>query len=391
VSLDHRPWASAVVVRTGASGETMVLQPDQHGRDHSFAFPTTALEEGESPLAAAVRAAREQTGAAGLGLLGYLGQQRTLIGLGNGSFPQQGTDWYLLDATHTAPDRSGGAQPEAAWRDFAACRPLMDREWLSFADAADSLSRWRASRALEAAPAMHGAITALCADAQGLCGQGTALVLCGSAPRGDYVHGWSDLDFVAYTTRDAAALARGLRGIAAAVQDRFGIQVAVRVGDPACREVTEGGPLYDMKLRAVARRAGIDTAVLIGRLAGLLDPLEPEDLSGDLEVTAGAARLLLSQGGKSRTRLDSHRRALSVMCSSARLVAYGTSPSASFLLPALAQLLDLRCDTPKASRLLRAYDEARATAGADPDRLESLARAVPDAIDELRASIGSGR
>jgi hypothetical protein len=104
-------------------------------------------------------------------------------------------------------------------------------------------------------------------------------------------------------------------------------------------------------------------------------------------VISAAARLLLSESGKSRTPSDSYRRALSVMCSSSRLVAYETDPTASFLLPDLAELIDSRWESSQIARLLRAYDQIRTSGNVLPDRLAALALAVPEAIDELRANV----
>jgi 8-oxo-dGTP pyrophosphatase MutT (NUDIX family) len=386
--LYSRPSVGAVVVSSALPGEILVLGQVRQDGDHQLVAPQSTIEPHESALAAAIRAAREQTGVTGLRLLGYIGQQRSAYRQDDGKPGEETVDWFLLHAAETMDPAASEGSGTGWYRFPQVHRHLTRQEFSPFAGKADAIAGWRASRGLDVAPAMHGAVAEFCQGAHGLCNrEGTALVLCGSAARGDYVDGWSDLDFIAYTNGDAPTLARELGAIAATVEERYGVHVAVRAGDIACREVTAGGPLYDMKLRAVARRVGADSAVLSGRWAGLLQPLPPEDIHYDLDVISAAARLLLSESGKSRTPSDSYRRALSVMCSSSRLVAYETDPTASFLLPDLAELIDSRWESSQIARLLRAYDQIRTSGNVLPDRLAALALAVPEAIDELRANV----
>jgi ADP-ribose pyrophosphatase YjhB (NUDIX family) len=384
-----RPSVGAVVVSSPFPGEILVLGQAGQDGERQLVVPRSGIDPDESALAAVIRAVREQTGVTGLRLLGYLGQQRSACRRDDGRPGEETVDWFLLHATETMLDPAASEGSGTGWYKFPQVhRHRADQELVPFTGKAEAIAGWRASRGLDSAPAMHSAVAEFCRDAHGLCSrEGTALVLCGSAARGDYVAGWSDLDFIAYTNADAPALARELGAIGMAVEDRYGVHVAVRAGDAACREVTAGGPLYDMKLRAVARRVGTDSAVMSGRWTGLLHPLPPDDIRYDLEVISAAARLLLSESGKSRTPSDSYRRALSVLCSSSRLVAYEADPTASFLLPDLAELIDMRWESSQIARLLRAYDQVRTSGNVGPDRLDALALAVPEAIDELRANV----
>jgi 8-oxo-dGTP pyrophosphatase MutT (NUDIX family) len=387
--LYFRPSAGAVVVKSALPGEILVLGQARHDGEHQLVAPRSDIEADESTLAAAIRAVREQTGATGLTLLGYLGQQRSVYRPDDDQPGEGIVDWFLLHAAEARLDPTVAEGSGTGWYSFQQVnRHLAPQEFIPIIDKADAIAGWRASRRLGVAPAMHSAVAEFCRHAHGVSNpEGTALVLCGSAARGDYVDGWSDLDFIAYTKADAPTLARELGAIAKTVEDRYGVHVAVRAGDTACHEVTAGGPLYNMKLRAVARRVGADSAVISGRWTGLLDPLPPEDIRYDLEVISAAARLLLSESGKSRTPSDSYRRALSVMCSSSRLVAYETDPAASFLLPDLAELVDSRWEDSRIAQLLRAYDQVRTSGNVSPDRLASLALAVPETVDELSANV----
>jgi 8-oxo-dGTP pyrophosphatase MutT (NUDIX family) len=393
MSVFFRPSAGAIVVRPGHSAQMLVLEQVRRDGERQAVAPKGGIESHENTLEAGFREVGEETGISGLTLFGYLGQQRFSFCLDDGQPGEKTVDWFLMQAdgdalTPAAAEGFGTAR----WYPFAeARRQLSHPAFLPFVDKAERIVTWRATHPASVPPDMGRAVTEFAHEAHGLCGAHgqTALVLCGSAARGDYVHGWSDLDFVAYTSHDSAALATQLAALAKKVEDRYGIHVAARVGDLGCHEVTAGGPLYEMKLRAVARRVGVDSVLLSGHWPDLLDPLPPEDLAADLDVIAAAARQLLSEGGRSRTVLDAQRRALSVLCSASRLTAAGADPHASLLLPDVAALIDQRWPGLRTPRMLRHYSALRTTASISPADLADLAQTVPEALDELRDTISA--
>jgi 8-oxo-dGTP pyrophosphatase MutT (NUDIX family) len=370
----------------------LVLEQVRKDGEHQTVAPKGGIEPYENTLEAGFREVGEETGITGLTLLGYLGQQRFSFRLDDGQPGEKTVDWFLMQAdSDTLTPAAAEGFGAARWYPFAeARRRLSHPAFLPFADKAERILTWRATHQASVPPDMGRAVTDFTHKAHNLCADdGTALVLCGSAARGDYVHGWSDLDFIAYTSGDSAALATQLSALAKTVEDRYGIHVAARVGDAGCHEVTAGGSLYDMKLRAVARRVGADSVLLSGHWPDLPAPLPPEDLAADLDVIAAAARQLLSEAGRSRTALDAQRRALSVLCSASRLTAAETDPHASLLLPDVAALIDQRWPGLRTPHLLRQYSDLRTAASISPAGLGGLAQAVPEAVDELRGTISA--
>jgi 8-oxo-dGTP pyrophosphatase MutT (NUDIX family) len=390
MSLFFRPSAGAIVVRSGYSDQMLVLDQVRKNGEHQVVAPKGGIEPHENTLEAGFREVREETGISGLTLLGYLGQQHFSFRLDDGQPGGKTVDWFLMQAADDAltPATAEGFGT-ARWYTFAEARhQLSHPTFISFVDKAERIITWRTAHQVGVTPEMDCAVTEFAHDAHGFCANDkTALVLCGSAARGDYVQGWSDLDFVAYTGHDGAALAAELSVLAKAVEDRYGTHVAARVGDLQGREITAGGPLYDMKLRAVARRVGIDSVLLSGHWTDLLAPLPAEELLGDLDVIASAARQLLSEGGRSRTARDAQRRALSVLCSASRLAAAEVNPLASFLLPDVEALIEQHWPGLRMPRMLRQYSVLRTATNMSLTDLANLALDVPEAVDELRDRI----
>jgi 8-oxo-dGTP pyrophosphatase MutT (NUDIX family) len=389
-----RPSAGAVVLQAAQLDKMLVLDQVRSTGERQLVAPKGGIEENENTLEAAFREVHEETGIEELTLLGYLGQQRFGFLLDDGQPGEKTVEWFLMQAGDAGINpRAAEGFGEGQWYTYDDARShLTHHAFTPFVDKAELLANWRISHGVGASATMHGAVAEFCRESHVLCSdEGASLVLCGSAARGDYVDGWSDLDFVAYTSGDGITLASKLGAVASSVEDRYGIHVAARVGDARCREVTEGGPLYDMKLRAVARRAGIDTIVISGRWTGVAEFLPPEDLMYDLNIISTAARKLLAESGRSRSTSDGHRRALSVMCSASRLVAYETNPLASFLLLNVAELIEKQWAGLQVNHLLREYDALRTSGTINPADLAALALAAPEAIDELRDKIGIAR
>jgi 8-oxo-dGTP pyrophosphatase MutT (NUDIX family)/predicted nucleotidyltransferase len=387
-----RPSAGAIVLQAAQLDKMLVLDQVRKTGERQCVAPKGGIEANENTLEAALREVHEETGIEELTLLGYLGQQRFGFLLDDGQPGEKTVDWFLMQAGDSALNpRAAEGFGEGRWYTYDDARShLTHHAFTPFVDKAELLANWRISHGIGASAAMHAAIAEFCREAHILCSdEDASLVLCGSAARGDYVDGWSDLDFVAYTSSDGIKLASKLSAVASSVEDQYGIHIAARVGDARCREVTEGGPLYDMKLRAVARRAGIDAIVICGRWAGVTGSLPPEDLIHDLEIISAAARKLLAESGRSRPTPDGHRRALSVMCSASRLVACEADPLASLLLLDVAQLIEKQHKGLQVTHLLREYDAVRTSGTVNPADLAALALAAPEAIDELRDIIGT--
>lgn len=393
MSVFFRPSAGAVVIRSRNPNEMLVLDQVRKNGERQTVAPKGGIEPDESVLEAGFREVREETGLTGLALLGYLGQQRFSFNLDDGRPGEKTVDWFLMQATDDDALTPGAAEGFGAgrWLSFAeARRNLSHPAFISYVDKAERLVSWRTTHQVKASPNMDRAVTEFAREAHGLCADaGSALVLCGSAARGDYVPGWSDLDFVAFAGRDGPGLAARLARLSAELESRCGIHVAARVGDLRCREMTAGGALYDMKLRAVARRIGIDSVLLGGHRLGLPGPMPAEDLTEDLDIMVEAARQLLSEGGRTRAVRDSQRRTMSVMCSASRLVAAAEDPLTSFLLTDVAALIERNRPDQPISRLLRHYDSVRTLSETNLTALADLALAAPEAIEDLRDAIAA--
>lgn len=392
MSVFFRPSAGAIVLQSARLNKMLVLDQIRSSGERQFVAPKGGIDEHENTLEAALREVHEEAGVEGLTLLGYLGQQRFGFLLDDGRPGEKTVDWFLMQAGEAmlTPQVEEGFN-EGRWYTYNDARShLTHHEFIPFVNKAEALANWRLSHRVDASITMHNAVTEFCREAHVVCNDEKAtLVICGSAARGDYVEGWSDLDFVAFTRDDGVALANKLSAIARSVEGQYDIHVSARVGDARCVEVTEKGPLYDMKLRAVARRVGIDNAVVSGHWPGAIDLLPPEDLMYDLHIISAAACKLLEESGRSRTTLDAHRRTLSVMCSAARLAACETNSLVSFLLPDVADLIERRWAGLHIIRLLRQYDTLRTSGVVNYPNLGALALAAPEAIDELRDKIGT--
>lgn len=387
MSVLFRPSAGAVVLNCAELDKMLVLNQVRKNGDRQVVAPKGGIEEHENSLEAAIREVSEEAGVAGLTLLGYLGQQRFGFLLDDGRPAEKTVDWFLMQAGDaTVTPRAEEGFGEGQWYTYSDARNQLSHDvFIPFVERAELLASWRLAHGVKASRTMHRAVIEFCQEASTHCNEdGATLVLCGSAARGDYVSGWSDLDFVVFTGGGGGEdLARKLNGIARLVEDRYGIHIAARVGDSRLREVTGLGPLYDMKLRAVARRVGVDSVVISGHWTGIPDWLPPEDLLDDLKIISVAARTLLDESGKTRTTSDGYRRTLSVMCSAARLVACEMDPLASLLLIDVAQLVGDRWKGLQITRLLRDFDSLRTSGTIDSDDLCVLASAVPTAIDQL--------
>lgn len=392
MSVFFRPSAGAIVLQSTQLNKMLVLDQIRSSGERQLVAPKGGIDEHENTLEAALREVQEETGVGGLTLLGYLGQQRFGFLLDDGQPGEKTVDWFLMQAGEAKlTPRVEEGFGEGGWYTYNDARShLTHHEFIPFVNRAEALANWRLSHRVGASITMHNAVTEFCREAHVVCNNEKAtLVICGSAARGDYVDGWSDLDFVAFTRNDGIALASKLSAVARSVEGRYGIHVAARVGDARCLEVTEKDPLYDMKLRAVARRVGIDNAVVSGHWSGAIDLLPSEDLMYDLDIISAAACKLLEESGRSRTTLDAHRRVLSVMCSATRLVAYKTNPLASFLLPDVADLIERKLAGLHIIRLLRQYDTLRTSGAVNHLDVGALALAAPEAINELRYKIGT--
>ncbi len=162
--------------------------------------------------------------------------------------------------------------------------------------------------------------------------------LCGSAARGDFVDGWSGVDFVAWNLPATSPAATKLDKTVATVSRRYGQRASLHLADAHRRDAHGLGDLYDMKMRAVLRRVGVDTAVIAGVSPTPGVTAEATDLASDIAALRECALVrLASSRDLASGREDTARQVLSALSSAAQLLVTHRDPHASLRLPEVAE------------------------------------------------------
>lgn len=385
-----RTYASAgALVVTGHPGIPRLLLLDQvrtTGERQTVA-PKGRLKPGEAPFDAALREVTEESGVTALTYAAYLGQQKYTFTDNDDTAAAKTVDWFLLttDDTTTAPAADEGFVG-GRWVDPATARQVASHaKFLDVVDRAFALLDWRTtvgpfSTDVDALVRHVAADAATALTAH----PGAGLGLCGSAARGDYVSGWSDLDIIGWGLPGDSDAAAHLHELVATLAHKYALHASLHFADAAGRDAGRAGPLYDMKLSAVLARVGVDVPVIAGRPpATAPDVVLPPADSLNLLLEFATTRLATRDTTDER-RTDTARRVLSVGCSAGRATVQATAPEASLRLPDVVHALEARWPTAPIVALLRDYDTARRTASVTLATAEPLAARVPAAIADLR-------
>jgi 8-oxo-dGTP pyrophosphatase MutT (NUDIX family) len=386
--------AGAVVVTADpADSRTLLLTQVRRNGETQTVAPKGRVEPRESPLQAAAREVTEETGLRALVYVGYLGNQSYEFVDDDGTPACKLVDWFLFathDATATARETEGFATARFLTFDQAVAasshpefHPILRR--------ARDVIAWRHTGDLPFSDALSDLIWSFAAKAAVLLApiRPAGIAVCGSAARGDFVEGWSDVDLVGWNIDPASPTGHGVTALADAAQAHTGIHTSLRFTDGTGHDITNAGPLYDMKLQAVLGRAAIDLSVIAGTrpattaamTASLATPINIDLLH------RYATERLARPATNDVDRADRARRTLSVLCSAARITANTVDPTASFRLPHVAATLRRRWPHSQAAQLLTAYDTFRRSGAHDIAAAEALAHRAPDALTELRAYV----
>lgn len=386
----YRSAGAIVVSADPTDAITLLLEQVRTTGERQVVAPKGTIDAGESPLAAAAREVREEAGLSELIFVGFLGQQRYGFTDRDGEGAEKTVDWFLF-ATE-----SQGVTPRAVEGFVGAEWLPLDRaieaashaEFGHYLERARDVVSWRRPGRLAYSNDLSDIVWQIAQEASDLLGPDTSggLGLCGSAARGDFVDGWSDIDIIGWDIDPMSEAARRISELAAQADRDHGIHTSVRLADANGRDASGAGPLYDMKLQAVLNRGAIDLPVIAGtQPLPSCAPTEDRDLVRDIEALRSfAVARIGSEPDTTATRRDRVRRVLSVMCSAARNIATTIDADGSLRLPSVASLLDDRLPGTRAVQLLTAYDRFRQAGANDLDQAEALAERVPASLSELR-------
>jgi 8-oxo-dGTP pyrophosphatase MutT (NUDIX family)/dephospho-CoA kinase len=386
--------AGAVVLsHDTAKPRVLLLHQVRRNGDHQVVAPKGGLEPGESPLAAAAREVTEEAGVRDLSYVGFLGRQSYEFVDDDGTQARKAVEWFLVatdDEPAPARDNEGFQTAELLSFDDASAAAT-HAEFRPFLHHARDLIEWRHAGRLPYSRSLSDLVWFLADGAGAVLADAplAGIALCGSAARGDFVDGWSDVDLVAWGIDPTSPTGRRLAGLADQVEARWGIHTSLRVTDHAGRDANGSGPLYDMKLHAVLSRAGLDLPVIAGSPPETTAiPRRPLATVANIDLLHQfAAERVRRPATSAAERIDRARRALSVLCSASRVVADSIAPGTSLRLPAVAAVLEACWPDTQAVRVLAAYDRFRQAGATDLAAAEDLSHQAPDALQELRGLV----
>ncbi|MEU5945941.1 NUDIX domain-containing protein [Micromonospora sp. NPDC047465] len=389
-----RRYASAgAVVATDDLNCPHILLLDQVRKtgERQTVAPKGRLEPGESPLHAAKREVAEEAGLTDTHYSAYLGQEAYTFIDNDGTPAAKTVDWFLFTTatTATTPARDEGFV-QARWLEAPAARRAASHpQFQQMLDRALAVITWRAARPLPFSRKLGRLVNQVGAEAQvAIAGHlGAGVGLCGSAARGDFVEGWSDADFIAWNLPPTSAAAMTLHEIVGEAAQRHGPRASLHLADNHGGAARRLDPLYDMKMRTVLRRVGLDTAVIAGAAPTSSATPVQTDLAGDLAILhAFAVARLAAHHRKESEREDTARRVLSVLSSAGRLLVTGRAPEVSLRLLDVVEALREWPDS-ELRLLLRDYDAYRRAGANDIEQAERLAARVPGALVATRSML----
>jgi 8-oxo-dGTP pyrophosphatase MutT (NUDIX family) len=388
----YRSAGAIVVSRDPTNPMTLLLEQVRASGERQVVAPKGTIEAGESPLAAAAREVREETGITDLAYVGFLGQQRYTFTDYDGSPAEKTVDWFLF-ATEIGPVQPRAVEGfvSARWQSFSdAADAASHAGFRSYLDSAADIITWRRPAGNMVAMTLSDSVWRLTDETSGvLADQPEAgIALCGSAARGDFVIGWSDLDLVGWGIKSGSSIAAHLTEIVTTVEREWKIQVSLRLAAPDGTDISQAGPLSDQKLRAVLSRTAIDTPVIAGNRPPLSSPIaDSTDLGAIIDSLRDFAVQRLSLAPSSiPERIDRARRVLSVLCSGARTAAVAVRPDTNLRLVTVVGIVDELWPNSATGALLSEYDNLRRTGRVDLAGAELLAEQVPSALREMRVA-----
>ncbi|MFG1885986.1 NUDIX domain-containing protein [Micromonospora sp. NPDC049102] len=384
--------AGAVVVTDDLSSPRILLldQVRKTGERQTVA-PKGRLEPGEAPLQAARREVAEEAGLTSTRYSAYLGREAYTFTDNDGMPAAKVVDWFLFttSTTVTTPAREEGFV-RARWIEASAARQAASHpQFQQVLDRAVAVITWRAAHPLPFSRKLSYLVDQVAAEAEAvIAGHPDAGVgMCGSAARGDFVEGWSGVDLIAWNLPPTSAAATSLHEIVSEAARRHGSRAQLHLADSHGGDAGRLGPLYDMKMRMVLRRVGLDTAVIAGAAPTLATAPEQADLADDLALLHEFAVARLAERRRAESeREDAARRVLSVLSSAGRLLVASRAPEVGLWLPDVVEALRGGSDDEFKS-LLRHYDDYRRTGATDIEQAERLAARVPSALVAARSMI----
>ncbi|MBX7269981.1 hypothetical protein KIF24_30805 [Micromonospora sp. Llam7] len=176
--------------------------------------------------------------------------------------------WFLFTTatTATTPARDEGFV-RARWLDAPAARQAASHpQFQEVLDRALAVITWRAAQQQPFSQKLSHLVNEVGAEAQAaIAGHPDAGVgLWGSAARGEFVEGWSDVDSIAWNLPPTSSTVITLYKIVREATRRHGFRASLYLADNHGADARRLGPLHDTKMRAVLDRVGIETAVIAG-------------------------------------------------------------------------------------------------------------------------------
>ncbi|MEU6022652.1 NUDIX domain-containing protein [Micromonospora sp. NPDC047134] len=242
--------------------QMLLLEQIRPTGERQVVAPKGRIEPGESPLIAAAREVSEEAGLHDMRYVAYLGQEAYRFTAHDGTPAQKTIDWFLFATTDTAATaRQTEGFVAAQWHDLPdALTAASHASFHEYVRRADKIIAWRRSGPLDYSDTLSQAVWDFSRRANTLLAErpGAGAALCGSAARGDFIEGWSDLDLIAWGLEPASPSALALRQLAEEVSHRTGIRTSLHLAHPDEDSADGLDRLHAMKLHAVLRRTHID-------------------------------------------------------------------------------------------------------------------------------------
>jgi 8-oxo-dGTP pyrophosphatase MutT (NUDIX family) len=376
-----RIYASAgAVVVTGERGNPEVLFLDQVRKngEQQTVCPKGRLEPGESAWAAALREVTEEAGITDLTYIAFLGRQSYSFIDSDSTRANKSVDWFLF---YTADRATTPATAEgfisARW--VSAIEASQVASHAVFGDVLEralAILAWRAS-ALPVSAALHSMVRDVAAgSAKLLRGHPEAGVgLCGSAARGDFVVGWSDVDVIGWGIPMGSGIMCQLTQMVTAAATDHAVPASLRLWDPLNVADLAG----QAKLSAVLARADREVAIIAGNPPNTARfPLRPATL--DIAAFIDAVNEYLRLIGPESLEGMTIRRILAALTNAARIIAAVINPDTGLRLPEVIETLADLLPDPQPVQLLRTYDQFRRSESQVMAVAEKIARQVPEAL-----------
>jgi 8-oxo-dGTP pyrophosphatase MutT (NUDIX family) len=375
--------AGAIVVTTDLrQPRTLLLDQVRATGERQTVAAKGRLEPGEAPLAAALREVGEEAGLHDVLYAGYLGRQAYGFTDNDGTPATKTVDWFLFAADDTTTlARQEEGFTTARWIDLdTAAAKASHAGFSEYLHRAANIVAWRQQRPLPFSTRLDTIVRTIADQAAAILAQcpEAGLGICGSAARGDYVEGWSDIDLIGWGLPAASPRTAALLDIVRKVGASHGVRVSLHFADEHGRDIRSTGPAYDMKLQAALQRVGTDVPVVAG-VAPMIRP-EQVDLLHGLQVLHEHSQHGSTEWGSG---LDRDRRLLSLACSTARTVVVSHDPDSSLRLPDVVHALEHRWPGSQLGALLREYDAFRRAGAAPAEVAGDLAERATDAVAEI--------